>query len=103
MTSAGRFDRNAIVPRVNAVRDIFRRGPVEEVGVVWHWGAPHILVVIVCVRKDQQLALRFDDMPKIAEALGTEHLDFGFERGSSVIDSITFDGSNCLTIVARYL
>jgi hypothetical protein len=94
--------REEINRRAGKVRDIFRRKPEDVVGVLWHWGAPQLLVVIVCVPKDKPFCFRFDDMPKIAAALETEHLDFQAERGSYVVDSFTFDGTNCLTIVARY-
>lgn len=43
---------------------------------------------------------RFEHMPKIAEAFGTERLDFCAIEGASIIDSVTYDGS-CLIIQAK--
>lgn len=44
--------------------------------------------------------LRFKDMPKIAEAFGTERLDFQAITGADHMDSFTFDGT-LLNIIAR--
>jgi hypothetical protein len=97
-----KFPREETVRRVNIVRELFRRGAVQEVGVLYDWRHPDELVIAVCIDKQLGISFRFDDMPKIAEALGTERIDFRAERGSQICDSVTFDGCNVLHIYARY-
>jgi hypothetical protein len=85
-----KFPREETVRRVNIVRELFRRGAVQEVGVLYDWRHPDELVIAVCIDKQLGISFRFDDMPKIAE------------RGSQICDSVTFDGCNVLHIYARY-
>lgn len=45
---------------------------------------------------------RFEHMPKIAEAFGTECLDFSAIQSADHMDSVTYDGS-LLIIQARFV
>lgn len=45
--------------------------------------------------------LKFQDMPKIAEILGTEHLNFTACAGDEMVDSWSYNGGVVLIIQAR--
>lgn len=48
------------------------------------------------------VTLKFADMPRIAEVMGTERLNFQAQAGADVVDSYTFDG--CVVyIFAEYV
>lgn len=49
----------------------------------------------------EHVRLRFADMPKLAEILGTEHLDFRMQAGDEMIDSVPYGGGVVLTIIAK--
>lgn len=78
-----------------ALRDIFTGANVFDIQA--HGDA---LIVTVCA-DERGVQLRFQDMPRIAEAMGTERLDFIARAGKDILDSYTFDGC-VLTITARY-
>ncbi len=77
------------------LRAIF--GP--EIGALWHYERD-TLVMIIHDRTGMGVSFKFQDMPKLAEAFGTEHLNFRSIAGKDHIDSYTFDGS-LLIIEAR--
>lgn len=52
----------------------------------------HTTVVMITSGDDRSVVLRFADMPRIAAALATDHLDFRSMAGADVIDSFSFNG-----------
>lgn len=86
---------------VDEVLAVFKQcGPTRCITALWDWHSDDMLVIVLS-NSEHGIPLRYQDMPRIAAALGTERLDFGAFAGNHYLDSYTFEGS-VLEIVARY-
>jgi hypothetical protein len=70
------------------LRDVFVGANVFDVAVLDVAGNPELHILI----NGESVQLRYRDLPRIVEILGTERINFQSQAGADVLDSYTFDG-----------